>query len=315
MPSRNDDPRASGTPSDARPSPSEGPSPIEGFRKLVGELIEHVPSAMFALDGAGRVLEANARFESLIGTTRHDFLGLPFVERLVVERSRESCQRSLALVRSGESDSLFVSVQTAHGSTLALECDVRRYGRAATSPWLVTVVKSQVERSVEDARPYDAKAYTVVRGAQSGFVFDDGPHAGSPCHVALYGYVAPCAACPVARAITTGAVAESAWVDATMDATILVRAQPMGAKFRCERVILSSKSVDEIVRARVEARIDQAGLSSRERDVLEHLRLGRTLEHVAVSLGISHHTVKFHTANILQKLGADSRLDLIRILS
>ena len=39
----------------------------------------------------------------------------------------------------------------------------------------------------------------------------------------------------------------------------------------------------------------------------------RTLEDIAVSLQLSRRTVKFHLSNLLQKLGVDSRVDLIRI--
>jgi DNA-binding CsgD family transcriptional regulator len=42
--------------------------------------------------------------------------------------------------------------------------------------------------------------------------------------------------------------------------------------------------------------------------------LGRSLDEIARILGIAPRTVKFHQANVLQKLGADSRLDLMRLL-
>jgi len=35
---------------------------------------------------------------------------------------------------------------------------------------------------------------------------------------------------------------------------------------------------------------------------------------IAQQLGIAPRTVKFHQANVLQKLGADSRVDLLRVL-
>lgn len=48
--------------------------------------------------------------------------------------------------------------------------------------------------------------------------------------------------------------------------------------------------------------------------MLAWLLLGRSLDEIAVSLGISARTVKFHQQNILNKLGADSRVDLIRLV-
>jgi DNA-binding NarL/FixJ family response regulator len=59
--------------------------------------------------------------------------------------------------------------------------------------------------------------------------------------------------------------------------------------------------------------VAQARLTEREREVLDLLLLGRTHEDIAQLLGISERTSKFHQANLLSKLGAESRLDLLRL--
>jgi DNA-binding NarL/FixJ family response regulator len=59
--------------------------------------------------------------------------------------------------------------------------------------------------------------------------------------------------------------------------------------------------------------VAQARLTEREREVLELLLLGRTHEDIAHVLGISERTSKFHQSNLLVKLGAESRLDLMRL--
>jgi adenylate cyclase len=59
--------------------------------------------------------------------------------------------------------------------------------------------------------------------------------------------------------------------------------------------------------------VEQARLTNREREVLDLLLLGRTHEDIASVLGISQRTSKFHQANLLAKLGAESRLDLMRL--
>jgi DNA-binding NarL/FixJ family response regulator len=59
--------------------------------------------------------------------------------------------------------------------------------------------------------------------------------------------------------------------------------------------------------------VAQARLTEREREVLDLLLLGRTHEDIAELLGISERTSKFHQANLLTKLGAESRLDLLRL--
>jgi LuxR family maltose regulon positive regulatory protein len=48
-------------------------------------------------------------------------------------------------------------------------------------------------------------------------------------------------------------------------------------------------------------------LSGREAEVLQHIAVGASNKHIARALDISPHTVKRHVANILDKLGLDSR--------
>ncbi len=52
-------------------------------------------------------------------------------------------------------------------------------------------------------------------------------------------------------------------------------------------------------------------LTSREREVLEHVASGRSNRAIAEALGISDHTVKFHVRALLEKLGADTRADAV----
>ncbi len=59
--------------------------------------------------------------------------------------------------------------------------------------------------------------------------------------------------------------------------------------------------------------IEAARLTEREREVLDLLLLGRTHEDIALVLGISERTTRFHQANLLAKLGAESRMDLLRL--
>lgn len=71
--------------------------------------------------------------------------------------------------------------------------------------------------------------------------------------------------------------------------------------------------LDQLHRDRRDQLAAQAGLSTREREVLELLLLGRSHEDIGVVLGIAARTAKFHQMNLLRKLGAESRLDLLRI--
>ncbi len=54
-------------------------------------------------------------------------------------------------------------------------------------------------------------------------------------------------------------------------------------------------------------------LTERERQVLQVVALGLPNKAIARRLGISEHTVKFHVAAILAKLGAGSRTEAVRL--
>ena len=70
--------------------------------------------------------------------------------------------------------------------------------------------------------------------------------------------------------------------------------------------------------AALERRIAQlartAALSPREQQVLQLLLLGRNYAEIGVALQITPRTARFHQTNVLDKLGAESRLDLVRLL-
>ncbi|MBS2021970.1 MAG: response regulator [Deltaproteobacteria bacterium] len=71
--------------------------------------------------------------------------------------------------------------------------------------------------------------------------------------------------------------------------------------------------VEGLLRRRRQTLIEAANLSPRELQVLELILVGRTFADVGAALGISARTAKFHQANLLTKLGAESRIDLLRL--
>lgn len=77
---------------------------------------------------------------------------------------------------------------------------------------------------------------------------------------------------------------------------------------------LSTKLLTHLNRGRMRALGRDLKLSQREQRVLEMIRLGAGRETVAEILGITERTVKFHERNLLRKLGAESRADLLRVL-
>ena len=81
------------------------------------------------------------------------------------------------------------------------------------------------------------------------------------------------------------------------------------------RTALARHAMDSERQARlaaVQARL--AGLSSREREVLQGLVAGKANKVIAYDLGISARTVEVHRANVMTKMQADSLSELVRIV-
>jgi DNA-binding CsgD family transcriptional regulator len=77
---------------------------------------------------------------------------------------------------------------------------------------------------------------------------------------------------------------------------------------------IPTKWLPRILEARALALGQARALSSRELEVLRLLVTGQSLRDIAGELGITPRTIKFHQANIQDKLGADSRFDLFRMV-
>lgn len=137
---------------------------------------------------------------------------------------------------------------------------------------------------------------------------------GKPCWASLYGRDKPCEKCPLETASFGRAVVR-------LEATQPFSAEVVTARrTRDDLATLSAVSIDEatwsaLVRQRIEAMAVRAKLSGRERSVLELLMVGRSLSDIAAEVGITERTTKYHQQNLLKKLGADSRADLLRLFS
>ena len=70
----------------------------------------------------------------------------------------------------------------------------------------------------------------------------------------------------------------------------------------------------ETIEARCDQLAEEYGLSTREREVLEHLALGKSIARTANALYLSHATIKTHVHHIYGKLGIHSRDELRDVL-
>ena len=109
------------------------------------------------------------------------------------------------------------------------------------------------------------------------------------------------------------------------DVPMCVQAFQNGAFSFLEKPINHQKFLDEIFRAieqdtkrrernatGVSEKVDL--LSPREREVMELIATGKSMKHIASSLGISIQTCSKHRARILEKLGVTNDVELVRSL-
>lgn len=141
---------------------------------------------------------------------------------------------------------------------------------------------------------------------------------GRKCHDAFWQRTARCRHCPVLepererdgamRAAVIGTAADGSYLVAIGQR----EADEDHARVRVHGV--KSEIVTQFLDARLEHLSTSAKLSQREREVLRLLMLGSALGEIAATLGISVRTAKYHQSNVLDKIGVDSRLDLLRLV-
>jgi DNA-binding NarL/FixJ family response regulator len=113
----------------------------------------------------------------------------------------------------------------------------------------------------------------------------------------------------VSLALTFGA---SAFLPAGIDADTLSAALTAAARGLVtlpRRELATLLPSEERVEAAIKAPVES--LTHRELEVLQLMARGSTNRQIAQQLGISEHTVKFHAAAILGKLGARSRAEAV----
>lgn len=133
------------------------------------------------------------------------------------------------------------------------------------------------------------------------------------CYEVLHGRSARCTHCPIHVAMAAGPRA-SVRIRSDLEYELTTATATDDACVRVTVRRLAPVSFAAILAAKMDELSERARLSTRERDVFGQLVEGHPLDVIAAKLSISARTVKFHQANLLAKLGADSRSDLMRLI-
>lgn len=242
--------------------------------------------------------------------------GVTWIERYVIPSMAESARSAFRAALTGALGTIEVEVRTGREDVRAQFSSVA-LGQEDRIGLLLTLDKTTPTGSRGDTLDYE---YVVSGIASESYQLESfsspapnpPPSAQGKCHEILHGRKRPCDRCPLRpepgeRAIQCGTNGA--------DGYLLLSAHRLGAdsaRVRARRI--SNSSMTAMIHARVDHLATRGRLSKREHAVFRELMEGHLIHDIACALGISSRTVKFHQANLLQKLGADSRADLLRLL-
>jgi len=160
--------------------------------------------------------------------------------------------------------------------------------------------------------------FTIETGERFGrLVVLEGHRKGArsreTCYEYFYGSDSPCEECPMVREPPRSGVFVTEPVDETR-MPVLMMVSERGTEADVAAVEIDAHLTHSVCRAWITRLERDHQLSPQEQTVLELLVLGRTHRDIGLVMGISTRTVRFHQTNLLEKLGAESRADLLRLL-
>lgn len=147
----------------------------------------------------------------------------------------------------------------------------------------------------------------------SGRVVPRGELGARPCWEYLQNRHTPCSECPLFGKTPNS----EAWGLLRVGGSgpyQLVETSKRGTEADVRIIQLSEAVVTALCNEKLHRLAIQARLSSQETRVLELMATGCQTKEIASLLGISARTAKFHGTNLLRKIGADSRLALLRLM-
>ncbi|HEX2870039.1 MAG TPA: LuxR family transcriptional regulator [Polyangiaceae bacterium] len=244
-------------------------------------------------------------------------VGRNWLERYVEPKAVDSARWYLNKAFAGALRKLELPLRTNDAAGIA-HFDAQPVGRDSDGVLLLLL-----ERLVPVPREAATTDYDYeVTGVASGSLrlrrfrragMDLGAREGA-CFEALHGRDAPCEDCPLLRGKRAQPQEVIVRARPPSDYVVTTFSRPSEDDAHVSVRSLTMASLTAVLQAKLGELAERAHLSKRERAVFGHLMDGRAVEDIASDLQISPRTVKFHQANLLQKLGADSRADLMRLV-
>jgi DNA-binding CsgD family transcriptional regulator len=293
------------------------------WRKAAASLAEIWRGPLAVLDARGRIELANRAMQRVLGQPERKLLarvGVECGEKVGGGGSSEELRRLLRAARSGAAQRHQTRIDGPGGDAARVSFTFAPTGNARRG----VIVRMTSAEPADAAYGEGGLDYEVsfvpeewilagVAGPASEPLV---PMLGQRCYRALYGRDSSCPFCPVGAARSSGAPAASVLRPRLPggDFRIVTASLDEPARAHLHVLEVDSTTVSDLIGAKIDVLADAAALSDRERGVLQLLLVGRSLQDIADALGISRRTVKFHQFNLLAKLGAESRTDLVRLI-
>jgi DNA-binding CsgD family transcriptional regulator len=273
----------------------------------------------------GLAAAANGAMATALHRSRGEFPGLPMGDLFALD-SRSGVQRQVDACLFGR-DAIFDTVlATKNGFAVPATIHLvnASMGTSKSVAHVLTIITFR--QKAEDPVLASGMACTVCADARSfgvitrawGPALDNQPSpVGQLCCEALCGRHVPCYACPL-YSKELGADVATAIVPRRSDGKLqfdVVSVRVIGnAEIAMTRWSIDQKLMSALTAARIGEVSADAKLSVQEAEVLGLLFLGRSTEEIAHQMHIVPRTAKYHQRKVLQKVGAESRFDLCRLL-
>lgn len=278
---------------------------------VVTSLVERTGVSALLLGSRAELLFISPAAERALDLRAND-LGSDWLEHHIARSDGASARWKFERALEGALRVLELPVRTQQGTAMArfeaCPVDGTRSGVLLVLEHLIPLARaeqlSDYDYEVDDVRSGSPRLRRVYRlGAESRT-------AQGHCFEVLHGRSSPCEACPAAKDAGARLMVS---LRRSRD-YVLTHANIDGDVAHLSVRTVSRPSLAALMTARLDELAARARLSKRERAVFGQLMEGRSLEEIALALEITPRTVKFHQANVLQKLGADSRIDLMRLV-
>ena len=289
-------------------------------------IVSHLDGRRPALvvDGGGRVRFVNAPMEKLLGRKFDELSTTRWLALCVPSGGSGAVKHLLGAGFRGEATGGDLPLLTREGRRITMRAELSRETRGRRRA--LVVVSNGIREVDAGANLAGDCRCEVSRTSDGGGVVtgvrfldparDSLSHVGRPVEELLDALGCGPAMRWVGKVLADEARdASEVLLPESDDAFRVVTAESVDdATVRVTIRFLPTGLLPEMVDAKAARTAGDGALSERERQVLTLLLRGRGVEDIATMLEIAPRTVKFHQANVLHKLGADSRLNLLRVI-